>query len=164
MTVLNDIAKAMNSYPLDETTLDIVEVANTSDSKDTHVSSGETWKFKVKLTNNGHVNMTHVSLKVTGMHGTKVSASATAGFSDSIVAADLNPLGGGDSRITNFMFFKPPIVGTTSSTDLLEVQINDWSGDDFNHMFSNHTLSVDKAADEGIVYAKERLTRELNPG
>jgi hypothetical protein len=162
MSVLGDIANALNSYPVDQATLDIVELQRDGDSSDTHISSGEHWKFKVKLTNNGHVNMTHVSLLIKGLNGTTVSESATGSFGDSMVVADLNPPGD-DFRTTNFYFFKAPQVDKTVTKDLVQVQINDWNGN-FDHYFSNHTLGVEAAEGKGIFYPKFIERAEVNAG
>ena len=48
MTVLSEIADAMNRYPQDETTIEIVNVAKVGDPGDTDVNEREVWEFHVK--------------------------------------------------------------------------------------------------------------------
>ena len=64
MTVLTDIANAMDRYPTDETTIEIIDVAKEGNANDTDINELEVWKFKVRVTNTGHLDMTGVSLFV----------------------------------------------------------------------------------------------------
>ena len=93
-SILTDIANAFGSYPIDEVIVEIVDVALLSGTQPV-INTGETWKFKVIVVNNGHVNMTGVSLHILGLNGTQVSESPTTGFSNLLLgvgALTLMPL------------------------------------------------------------------------
>lgn len=138
MTVLTDIANAMDSYPTDEAAVSIVDVALQSGTLPA-ININETWKFKVKVENNGHVNMTGVSLHVFGLNGTQVSLSATTGFTTgTLTVGSLSVGGGGGSQKTDYVYFKAPSSAKPAGTLLVEAHIGDWNGN-FEHYFTNHT-------------------------
>lgn len=146
MTVLTDIANAMDSYPLDETTISIVDVALESGTAGV-INVNEVWKFKVKVTNNGHVNMTDVVLHVNGTNGTTISKKPTpsTGFTKNTIKADaLTINGGGGSSTTGYLYFTAPSTQKPAGTALLESHIFDWNAN-FDHYFTNHTKDEDNA-------------------
>lgn len=134
MSVLDDIANAMNSYPQDETTIEVVNVDRVGNSSDTAVNAGEIWEFHVKLTNNGHVDMTAVSLHVLGLNGTMVREKSTDTFVNSMVVGNLNPAGGGGSVTTRAFQFQAPPGTEPAGTELFHVHIQEWdAGSGFDH-------------------------------
>jgi hypothetical protein len=160
MSVIDDIAVAMDRYPEDETTIEIINVVRSDGSNDTDVNELENWDFNVKLTNNGHVNMSNVSLHVLGLNGTKVREKPLAGetpgaFVVGMVVGDLNPNGGGDSRTTRVLQFKAPPDTKPAGTQLLHAHVENWDAETaFDHFFSNHTKSDTEATDLGITYPR----------
>jgi len=164
MPVLTDIANELDRYPLDETTIEIIDVAREGSANDPDINDDETWKFKVKVTNNGHINMTGVSLHVQGLNGTLVSEDPVTGFANDMVVASLNPPGGGESRQTKFFYFKPGTAANPPvNTPLLNAHIHDW-GANFDHYFSNHTKDETAASDIGIVYPRVTHSAVVFPG
>src|SRR5262245_33558781 len=113
MSVLDDIADALNRYPEDETAIQVINVARANGSNDSSVNACEVWDFQVKLTNNGHVDMTNVSLHILGLAGTKVRVRAQPqqqpdAFVTGIIAGNLNPGGGGGTSTSEVFQFKAP--------------------------------------------------------
>jgi hypothetical protein len=145
MTVLTDIATAMNRYPLDETTIEIVDVA-VQDGIGPEINANEIFKFKVQVTNDGHVNMTDVYVHVNGKNGAHVSFNPDKGFAKdkTLKVGPLSVNGGGASNSTSYLYFKAPAGAKPAGTELLETHIFDWSGN-FDHYFSNHTNDEDHA-------------------
>ena len=164
MSVLDDIANAMNSYPQDETTIEVVNVDRVGNSSDTAVNAGEIWEFHVKLTNNGHVDMTAVSLHVLGLNGTMVREKSTDTFVNSMVVGNLNPAGGGGSVTTRAFQFQAPPGTEPAGTELFHVHIQEWdAGSGFDHYFTAHTKSDTDAANLGIVYPRAFFTSQVFP-
>ncbi|RZL85735.1 MAG: hypothetical protein EOP82_32105 [Variovorax sp.] len=165
MTVLTDIANAMDRYPTDETTIEIIDVAKEGNANDTDINELEVWKFKVRVTNTGHLDMTGVSLFIRGLNGATVSESPTppSDFATSMIAGNLNPPGGDNSRQTQYLYFMAPPQEQNPDTPLIDVHINDWSSD-FNHFFSNHTRNHTAAEDLGINYPRATYSAEVFPG
>jgi hypothetical protein len=144
MTVLTDIANAMNSYPLDETAIEILEPVLESGTAGV-INVNEVWKFKVKVTNNGHLNMTDVILHVNGTNGTTISKKPTTGFTEKTIKADpLTVNGGGGSSTTGYLYFTAPSTQKPADTPLLESHIFDFNAN-FDHFFTNHTPDEDHA-------------------
>jgi hypothetical protein len=137
MTVLNDIANAMNSYPHDETTIEFLEpelVTGTAGA----ININEVWKFKVVVNNNGHLNMTDVVLHVNGTNGTTISKKPTSGFTTNTITADPFNVNAGASATTGYLYFTAPSTEKPANTPLLESHILDWNAN-FDHFFTNHT-------------------------
>jgi hypothetical protein len=161
MTVLTDIANAMDRYPLDETTIDFVEVAAVDSVDGTAINANEKWKFKVKVTNHGHVNMTDVFLHVNGDNGAIASFSPTTGF-DKDLTLKVGPLkvdGGDGTATTDFLYFKAPPTTKAAGTSLLGAHIFDWNGN-FDHYFTNHTKDEDHAT---VTYPIKKYLNQVFP-
>jgi hypothetical protein len=145
MTVITDMANAIGSYPQDEVAISITDV-------DIHTGVGpainvdEVWKFKVNVTNNGHLNMTQVSLHVRGLNDVLVSKTAVGGFVSGFYSDDAGLLididGGGQSTKTDYFYFKPTDDTDNTVMDLVTAHIYDWYGN-FQHFFTNHTPGGD---------------------
>jgi hypothetical protein len=160
MTVLTDIANAMDSYPLDETTIEIVDVAVQSGTGP-EINKNEVFKFKLKVTNNGHLNMTGVSLHVTGANGTTVSTQPATGFTaGTLTVGSLTVNGGGASSTTSYLYFTAPPGAKPAGTVLLNFHIFDWSTDFVGHFISNHTKDEASAT---VVYPRETYAAQVFP-
>lgn len=165
MSVIDDYANAMNRYPADETEIEIVNVAKIGDPADTDMNTKEEWQFQVKLTNNGHVNMRNVSIKLVGLNGTRLReiTDPPSDYANEIIVASLNPNGGEDSRTTKAFGLKAPANQQPAGTQLVEAHIEEWDSDTADHMATNHTKSFDEAGRLGIDYPSVFLTRRVFP-
>ena len=165
MTVIDDYANAMNSYPADETTIEFVDVAKANNPNDTAINVREVWEFRVKLTNNGHVNMRNVSIHLLGLEGTGVREVTVppSNFETSIIVGSLNPDGGEESDTTQVFQFKAPTTPQPAGTKLIHTHVQEWSSDTNDHMATNHTKGHSEAADLGIAYPVAFLEGEVFP-
>ncbi len=164
MTVLSEIADAMNRYPQDETTIEIINVAKVGDSGDTDVNEREVWEFHVKLTNNGHVDMTNVSLHILGLNGAKVRETPSDTFEEGMIVGDLNPVGGGGVSTSRAFQFKAPAEEKPAGTQLLHAHVQEWDCEGgFEHFFSNHTKDDNEAQELGISYPRAFHTAQVHP-
>ena len=136
MSFFNDFASGLESYPVDSVTVSITDVAIQTGTAGS-VNVNEVWKFKVNVQNNGHVNMTGVSLHVNGLNGATVGTAAAGPFSAGITTGSLTVNGGGSQK-SGFLYFKAPNTAKAAGTDLVNAHIADWSGN-LDHMFNNHT-------------------------
>ena len=164
MAVLTDIANELNRYPADQTTIEIVNVEKVGNPSDTDVNARENWQFQVKLTNNGHLDMSNVSVHILGLNGAKVRELSTDDFVDGIVVADLNPEGGGGVATSRAFQFKAPDGAKPAGTQMFHVHIEEWGAEaGFAHFFSNHTKDDTAAQELGIVYPRAFHEAEVFP-
>lgn len=136
MTILNDIATALDSYLQDEVVVSIVDVA-LADGTTGVINVNEKWKFKVKVENTGHINMTDVSLRVAGSNGTEVSTSLNGSYFGGLTTGSYT-INGGSSVTSSYFYFEAPSTEKPANTQLVVAHVADWTGN-WDHMFSNHT-------------------------
>ncbi len=127
MAFFNDMAAALAAYPETEVTLEFVEVGIPGEA----LNVGETATFKVKITNNGPLDLTGVTLRVKGLNGAKVAdIGVIAPFEPEFVTQAAVPLvrGAGGSALTlGPLKFKAPAQATGGSVkDLVKVTLEDW--------------------------------------
>lgn len=139
MTVLRDIANAMDTYPTDEVLVSITDFV-VHDGTGPNINVGETFKFKVQVENTGHVNMTGVSVHVFGLNGARISQSPTTGFTTGTLTVGSLNVNGGGSQKTAYLYLEPPGVAKPAGTQLIEAHFAAWTGGNFDHYFSTHTL------------------------
>ena len=126
----NDFRAAMHDYPEQFVTLEIVEV----DFAGNVINTREEGTFRVQVTNNGLLDMTDVTLKVTGLAGTLVKTGGAADFDfrDALsigMESDTIPGQGGVSVTTGSKLqFKAPAGPKPEGTQLLEATIEAWNG------------------------------------
>jgi hypothetical protein len=150
MSVLDDIAIALDSYPADEVSLSFINVNPPGNV----LNVNEVVPFQVRIENGGHINMTGVSLHVHGANGALVSAAQAGPFTSLITVAGLTVNGGG-SRDTATLYFKAPSTTKPAGTDLLSTHVEDWNGN-FDHYFTNHTSN-------GVTPATGHYESEVSP-
>jgi hypothetical protein len=164
MPILTDIANELDRYPADQTTIEFVNVEKVGDPDDTDVNEREIWQFHVRLTNNGHLDMSNVSVHILGLNGAKVRELPTDEFEEGIVVADLNPQGGGGVATSRAFQFKAGDGEKPEGTRLLHAHVEEWGAEEgFAHFFSNHTKSDTEAAELGIVYPRAFFEAEVSP-
>ena len=75
MAFFNDFADAVENYPKANVTLTIegVEIETGTAGE---VNVNEVWSFRVRIANNGHLDMTSVYLVIEGENGVEVSEAA----------------------------------------------------------------------------------------
>lgn len=167
MSAIDDLAGAMDRYPQDETTIEIIDVKLVNDdpnNSDTSINEEETWQFRVRLTNNGHLDMTEVSVHVAGLAGTTVREKSPDAFASGIIVGNLNPVGGGGVATSKVFQFKAPGTTQPAGTDLFHVHVQTWkAGNGFDHLFNNHTKDDNQASDLGITYPRALYSAQVFP-
>lgn len=138
MPFFDDFAQALEDYPSDSVTLSIVDLVAQSPSTPVSVNIDEVWVFQVRVANNGHINMTNVSLHVDGENGALVSTAPLGPFLSGITFGALTISGGGTQDTVN-LYFRAPSVVKPAGTTMVTAHIGNWYGN-LNHMFDNHTL------------------------
>lgn len=128
MTFFTDFKNAINDYPLTGVDLEIVSVAQNSGTG-VVVNTNEIWKFKVKVTNHGYLDMQNVSLHVNARGGATIATTAAGPFTTSThTVGPFASIQSGHSLTSSYIYFKAP--GTEQpSTELVETHIAEWDGD-----------------------------------
>ncbi len=136
----NDFRAAMHDYPEQFVTLTIVDIEIPGNVLNTR----EEGKFMVRLTNNGLLDMTDVTLKVRGLAGTLVK---TGGAADIEFRPDLTIdmasdtiLGQGGVSLTkgSKLQFKAPAGTKPEGTALFEATLEAWNGS-LVRILNNHS-------------------------
>ena len=128
-----DLSDAVAGYPATSVTLTIEDLVVTSGTTGS-VNVNEVWKFKVKIKNNGDVNMLNVRVHIAGQNNTKVTLMPSAGiWKDEVTdGGGVNPyrVDAGQSLKTNDVYFQAPAKNSNNKViDLVRVNIDDWDAD-----------------------------------
>ena len=134
MSFLQNFADAVANYPVDSVTVSIVDVFGPTAG---WVHANRVVPFQVRVANNGHLNMTNVSLHIEALNGALVSSVETGPFFTGITFGALT-VNGGASQDTATLYFKAPSVTKPAGTTMLRAHIGDWDAN-LDHMFDNHT-------------------------
>jgi hypothetical protein len=138
MGIIDDLRDAFESYIDDSVTITITDVAVVTGTSGA-LNVGEIVKCKIKVENDGHINMSNVRLHVQGENGATVSTAGAAGpfleglqiFGSLTVGAD------GGSQKSGYLHFKTPDIPKPAGTRLLKVHTFDWDGD-WDDVIKNH--------------------------
>ncbi len=136
MGILNDIAVALNNYLQDEIVISIVDVTLATGTAGA-ININEKWKFKVKVENTGHINMTGVSLHVEGSNGTEIATSLNGVYLGAWTTGSYT-VDGGSSVTSSDLYFEAPSTPKPANTQLVVAHVANWTGN-WDHMFSEHT-------------------------
>lgn len=151
MTILNDIAVGFDNYLQDEVVVSIVDVS-LADGTAGVINVNEKWKFKVKVENTGHINMTNVSLRVAGSNGAMISTSLNGSYFGGLTTGSYS-VNGGSSMTSSYFYFEAPASEKPAGTVLVVGHVADWTGN-WDHMFSNHTPDGSYVAPTGSYTAQ----------
>jgi hypothetical protein len=152
-----DLSDAVAGYPALSVTLTIEDLTVTNGTTGS-VNVNEVWKFKVKVKNNGDLNMTNVKVHVEAQNKAKVSTNPSAG----VWKDELDDIGGithyrvdaGESFKTNDIYFQAPSKDSNNKTiDLVRVSIADWDAD-LTYILTNRAGQADppSATYPAVVY------------
>ena len=123
-TYFDDFAHAVTTYPVTSVVLSIIDVVPQAPSTPGVVNVNEVWKFKVRVSNTGQLNLTGVSLHVVGQSGAQVSANGAAGTWTSLITIGNLTINGMGSQDTVDIFFKAPSGVKPPNTPLVSTHIN----------------------------------------
>lgn len=139
MAFLDDFQSAVSNYPASNVTISVVDLAPVPPSTGPAVNINEIWSFQVRVRNNGNLNMTGVSLLITGKNGTTVSTNSAGPFSaGSIAFGNLTLNGHGGQQDTVNLYFRAPSVIMPAGTQLVTAQINGYDAN-LDHILIDHT-------------------------
>ncbi|MGY4642294.1 hypothetical protein [Cellulomonas sp. URHB0016] len=149
MGVLSDLTDAVEAYPHEYLTLDIVQV----DPPGVAVNAGDDVLFRIQVANSGPLDADELSLLVEGLNGTEVKSNgAAAQWGDSFEISGTwfgtVPAHSADSPVVsggNKFHFKPS-TSSTSVRDLVRVSVLAWETD-FGHITSSHSRADTEAED-----------------
>jgi hypothetical protein len=127
MTVIDDLISAANDYPTTDVVLEIVNVTFPGSV----INTNEEGTFKVKIHNNGSLELDNVKLTITGENGVQVkgtAASATYGPSLGLNPAD--PIAP-NSTVTlpasgDPLGFKAPSSSFSTSKTLIKATLSEY--------------------------------------
>ncbi len=151
MTILNDIAVGFNNYLQDEVVVSIVDVS-LADGTAGVININEKWKFKVKVENTGHINMTDVSLRVAGSNGAMISTSLNGSYFGGLTTGSYT-VNGGSSMTSSYFYFEAPASERPEGTVLVVAHVANWTGN-WDHMFNAHTPDGSYVAPTGNYAAR----------
>jgi hypothetical protein len=159
-SVLTELNTAIATYPDTNVQLEIVEVVLDNGSEVINVN--EEAGFRVKITNNGLLNLTDVTLKIKGLNDVLVKTGAAGDFEfeEDLITGPIEKVNGdggselmppvGQSKL-KFKAPSKPSDPEQGPQDLIKATLHDWNAD-LNRMLNAHTdpLSTVKAifADE----------------
>lgn len=142
MAFLDDFQDAVTLYPTTSVTLTIPaeEIRPVGPTTPGAYNVNEVWSFKVRVRNNGNLNMTGVSIQVAGRNGAQVSPVAAGDWRSSFAFGSLSLPGHGGQQDTVNLYFKAPNAARPVGTDLVKTNINAFDVD-LNHILINHSNS-----------------------
>ena len=141
MPFIDDFATAINDYVDDYVSFTTVLNLATDfiiPATANAINVGERWRFKVTVTNNNHLDMTDVQLRIEGLNGTTVSTSAAGPYMTSVISPTLLTVNGVGSQTSGYFYFQAPGTAKPAGTDLVKVYINAFNVS-LTHLLNGHT-------------------------
>lgn len=146
-TFFNDMVQAVMDYPKTNVVIEITDVI----IKGPALNTNETARFKVKVINNGLLNMTNVRLRITPLNEALVGFQDAALDDEDLFTTPIPKIRGhGGSQLTPdepYVIKPPPTAGLQN---IFQVTLDDWNGN-FEHMLRGHSDPVDTVKDTWTV-------------
>jgi hypothetical protein len=134
MGIFDEMVTEVEAYPETHVVLEIVDVSFTEDV----LNQGEVGDFKVRVTNNGALDLTDVTLKVEGRNGATVRDGLAADFAPDFISGELPTIDAhGGFQETTFASFLAPDREQESKT-LVKATLQRWNANT-NHIFTDHS-------------------------
>lgn len=137
MAFFDDMTTALEDYPKTNVTIEIVDVVLTGSA----LNVNETANFRVKVTNTGPLNLSGVTVRVTGLNGATVKhGGAAAQFGPEFVSdvfADIPAHGGSQLSPGSIFSMKAPGTAQTAKT-LLKASLEAWDAN-LDHILLAHS-------------------------
>ncbi len=141
MAFFDDMAAALETYPVTNVDLEIVEVTTPGDA----LNVNEQGSFRVKVTNHGLLNLTGVTLRIHGQNGATVAGnSITSPFVSEFVTQELptiNAQGGEQLTVGSPLKFRAP-GGAQDAKTLVKATIEAWDAN-LNRILNGHSRPLD---------------------
>jgi hypothetical protein len=142
MAFFDDMTTALETYPVANVTLEIIEV----DFPGSALNARDEGTFRVRVNNNGPLELTDVTLRVSGQNGATVANNGAAAVFATEFLTSISPVqqvptvsGHNGSVITTGgpMKFKAP-NGEQASKTLIKVTLESWNAN-LNHILNGHS-------------------------
>ncbi len=148
MSVIDDLTAAVEAYPKSNVQIQIEDVQFPGEV----LNVDEEGTFKVRVTNNGPLNLTDVTVKIKGLNGALVRVGPPLiGYTEESQANIHDVAGDGGSVLSPEFFFKAPDKPSETSEDLFKATLHDWNAN-LNRILNDHTDPVGAVKD---VYTHE---------
>ncbi len=137
MAYFDDMNAALEAYPLTDVQLEIVDVTFPGSA----LNTGETGTFRVQVTNTGPLNLTGVTVRVTGQNGATVANnSILSPFVSDFITQELPTIaahGGSQLSVGSPLKFKAP-AGAQASKTLVKATLEAWDAN-LDHILLSHS-------------------------
>ena len=138
MGIFEDMIAEIEAYPANHVVIEVFDVSLDGDV----LNVGETGFFKVRVTNNGPLDLTNVKLKVDGRNGVNVRAGLGLPFESQFISVELPQIDAhGGVQVLQLPAFEAPDQPQDEKT-LLNVTLSAWNTN-FNHPVIDHSDPVD---------------------
>ncbi len=141
MGMYDDLLTAANDYPSDNIVISVTDFQEPG----THINVGETCSFKVRVENNGQLDMKDVKLHVEGSEFASVSVTDflgffPTGFSNSVISGGRNIDAHSSETYGDFHIRASAATpdGGTENRDLFTIHISKFDAD-MHHILSDHS-------------------------
>jgi hypothetical protein len=141
MPFIDDFATAINDYVDDYVTFTTVlnlATDNIAPATPNAINVNERWRFRVNVSNNNHLDMIGVQLRIEGLNGTTVSTAAAGPFTASVTSPALLTVNGFGSQTSGYFYFQAPSTAKAAGTDLVKAYINAFDVS-LTHLLNSHT-------------------------
>lgn len=149
MAFFDDMQSALHTYPETNVTLEIVDVTTPG-----ALNVGDVGKFHIKVSNNGPLNLTGVTLKITGLNGATVSPAYFLPRVPEFVSDPLPTIFGHSEYTTpNNPFGFEPSLAWDPEKNLVKVTLEAWDAN-LDHLLNVHSNPLDtvKAIYAAVVF------------
>jgi hypothetical protein len=141
MAFFDDMTAALETYPVTDVDLEIVDVVTPGDV----LNVSEVSTFRVQVTNRGPLNLTGVTVRIRGQNGATVANNgAIAPFVTEFVTQELPAIdahGGSQLTVGSPLKFKAP-SGAQASKTLVKATLEAWNANT-DHIFNGHSDPLD---------------------
>ena len=157
MSVIDDLSTAVANYATDACDTTIEQFSVTTGPSTTTLNRGDEFQYRVKIRNNGKLNMTNVKIRVNGSNWAQVALSGSTGVFDKTALLDPTPpisIDPGGSFTTGFFRGKATTLDTAGATkDIVTARIDSWNGE------WDYILNLDSGAGD----YEGKLSKEVAP-
>jgi len=149
MSLIDDLRNAVDAYETDQCATEIVDFAITGNGGSI-LNVGETFQFKVKVTNQGPLDMKNVRLRANGTSFADVALS-TGSFGSSALSSSFN-LDAHQNHTTG-LFRGKCKASTSGAKDIATARVDSWDAS-LDHILIDHT---------GAGAAEGKLNKNISP-
>lgn len=140
MAFFDDMTTALETYPVNNVTIEIIDVVFAGNA----INVGEEGTFKVRVDNSGPLELTDMTLKISGQNGVRVrnNGAASPPFASEFVTGQtqIPTISGHNGSVISTgggFKFKAP-AGAQASKVLIKATIEEWNAN-LNHILNGHS-------------------------